>query len=431
MKHPNHKFKTYYRIFRMTKSQFKNIDRIMACVQNNGTKNDKINEIINFIDKRFREARNQFLAVHDRDLQRWCRTKAQELKFNFKASPSFILKLKKKLRISSRKSKKFISMKAIKNRETLEKNAQEFRLKIKTLQKNYSNENILNSDQIGFQKEIPPTRTLSYTNEKETLVAIQSSNNCTHSVTVQPTISLDGSLIGKLLICLQETNGEFGPLIKQKVLNSLEEYKNIHVICTKSGKMTNYTIRNWVKNCIEDSYSRGIIPESPTEVLLLLDNFSAHKHQKFDEAFDENIIKIRREFIPSGTTCIAQPLDTYFNHDLKYFIKTFDNRIRLDGLDIDIGNRFTLMRIFSLLWDQLSSGCFKEMILYSWYSSGYSEEYLKFKNMKEICFESETNDCDIQSCTESFFIKCSHCRKNLCLNHFYIYYHVSWGANCN
>jgi hypothetical protein len=90
-------------MFRMTKSQYKYIDRIIACVQNNRTKKVKINEIINFVDKRFRETRNQFLAVHDRDFQRWCRTKAQELKFNFKASPSFILKLKKKLRISSRK----------------------------------------------------------------------------------------------------------------------------------------------------------------------------------------------------------------------------------------------------------------------------------------------------------------------------------------
>jgi hypothetical protein len=215
-------------------------------------------------------------------------------------------------------------------------------------------------------------------------------------------------------------NGKFGPLIKEQVLNSLEEYKNIHVICTKSGKMTNFTVRNWVKICIEDSYSSGVIPEYPTEILLLLDNFSAHKHQQFDEAFDKNIVNIRREFMPAGTTSMAQPLDTYFIYDLKYFIKMFDNRIRLDGLDIDIGNRFTLMRIFSLLWDQLSSDCFKEMIQYSWYSSEYSEKYLRFKNMKEICFESETNECDIQSCSEYFFIKCSHCRKNLFKSFLYL-----------
>jgi len=60
-------------------------------------------------------------------------------------------------------------------------------------------------------------------------------------------------------------------------------------------------------------------------------------------------------------------------------------------MHIDIGNRFTLMRTFSLLCDQLSSGCFKEIILYSWCSSVYSEEYLKLKNMEEICFESKTN----------------------------------------
>ena len=40
--------------------------------------------------------------------------------------------------------------------------------------------------------------------------------------------------------------------------------------------------------------------------------------------------------IPKGSTSVAQPLDTGFNHHLKYFIKRFNDRIKLDELEIDI-----------------------------------------------------------------------------------------------
>jgi hypothetical protein len=60
------------------------------------------------------------------------------------------------------------------------------------------------------------------------------------------------------------------------------------------------------------------------------------------------------------------------------------------------------------------------MIQYAWKSSGYLHHNIEFKNIREVCFESGSNDCDENNCGESFFIRCSICDKNLCLSHFFI-----------
>jgi hypothetical protein len=75
----------------------------------------------------------------------------------------------------------------------------------------------LNLDQIGFNYEISTTRALSLCGEKDTLLSVQSVHACTHSLTIQPTISLSGRCVGKLLICLQESSDNFGQLVQRDI----------------------------------------------------------------------------------------------------------------------------------------------------------------------------------------------------------------------
>jgi hypothetical protein len=161
-------------------------------------------------------------------------------------------------------------------------------------------------------------------------------------------------------------------------------------------------------------------------ILLLLDSYSAHWNKEFDSAYNNEKFIINREKIPKGTTARAQPLDTYFNHEMKYFVRKFNDRIRLDKLEIDIKNRLTIIKLFSLIWNQLSSNKFHKMIQYAWKSSGYLHYNIEFKNIREVCFESDSNDCDENVCGESFFIRCSICDKNLCLSHFFHNYHIHY-----
>jgi hypothetical protein len=51
---------------------------------------------------------------------------------------------------------------------------------------NYSSNQILNSDHCSFQQEYVSPRTLSFTGERTTKIAVKKKNNITHSYTVQP-----------------------------------------------------------------------------------------------------------------------------------------------------------------------------------------------------------------------------------------------------
>jgi hypothetical protein len=79
----------------------------------------------------------------------------------------------------------------------------------------------------------------------------------------------------------------------------------------------------------------------------------------------------------------------------------------------------------SLAYNQLSSSKSNLMIRYSWYESGYIKQNPGvFKNVKEVCFSFKDSHCQIQQCSDSLpFIKCSHCSKVLCFEHFFILYH--------
>ena len=149
-----------------------------------------------------------------------------------------------------------------------------------------------------------------------------------------------------------------------------------------------------------------------------------HWNANFDSLINSEKCSIMRKKIPKGTTSIAQPLDTGFNHHFKYFIKKFNDRIKLDELDLNIKSRETIITVFSLAWNQMSSPKFQGMLKYCWISSGYCNEKISFKNVRELCFITNSNDCNINECTNNFYIRCAYCNLNLCLYHFYNEYHI-------
>ena len=139
---------------------------------------------------------------------------------------------------------------------------------------------MFNADQTGFTYEMPSTRTLSHTGEKNTIVAVQSVNACTHSFTVMPTITYTGKCMEKLFICLKENSEEFGPIVQNNIDKIMQKVKNIDVFCTKSEKMTNTLVQKWM-TCLTDNIETNAV-SLPQNVLLLLDSYSAHWHKEFE-----------------------------------------------------------------------------------------------------------------------------------------------------
>ena len=70
----------------------------------------------------------------------------------------------------------------------------------------YSPEEIMNTDQVGLEKELDSTRTLSYQGEKLTVTPIKFKNAITHSYTLQPMINLADEIVGPIYLCLKQPN---------------------------------------------------------------------------------------------------------------------------------------------------------------------------------------------------------------------------------
>jgi len=153
----------------------------------------------------FHEARSQHIIVHDFDMRRWGMQKARSYPgFKFSASDSWVLRLKQRNGIVSRRVQKLVSFREVKKQQELQEAINSFRTEMNSVIPDYSPRYVINTDQTGFKYEICSTRTLSYKGERRTFGAANSpTNRSTHSFTVQYLISLSGEIVGDVYVCLQ------------------------------------------------------------------------------------------------------------------------------------------------------------------------------------------------------------------------------------
>ena len=180
---------------------------------------------------------------------------------------------------------------------------------------------LLNSDQMGFSKEMNSSRTLSHTNEKVTFLAVRSTNNVSHSYTVQPIISYDRGLMDNVFLCLYEPKGRFGERVKESMFKT----SNVIVSCRTSGKLSNSHIMFWVENCL-----KPIVKDE--HFMLILDSWAGHKDNSLYQTFGS---KIALHIIPTRTTATTQPLDVFFNYWWKYVARRLTNYVIVEDIKID------------------------------------------------------------------------------------------------
>ncbi|CAF4221215.1 unnamed protein product [Rotaria sordida] len=217
-------------------------------------------------------------TVHDDDLQLYAIQKARELDWDtFKANKSFINTFKKENDISSRRCSK------------LDRN-----------------------EHCSFQKEYVSPRTLSFTGERTTEVAIKRKHNVTHSYTVQPVTSAAGRLLNKFLLVLQEREDEFGSI----VLKNMIIPPNVIVQASKSGNSTaanHYIFLNDVLHpCVHKKF------------LLFLDSWTIRTDQnKFRKVFPHQDSQLL--IFPEGSTDHIQPQDLSLLRLWRYFHKKIEH----------------------------------------------------------------------------------------------------------
>lgn len=402
----NWKFESFRNKYRKIKNPTM-LHRFSKIIENGGTKQMKYDFINEHVYDKFVYARDRKFPVHNKDLRRWGVKKSKDLNITFKASESWVENLKRRNRITSRKAK-IVSNRAISDAGSILDSANSFREDIR--KETWKWPIVLNTDQIGFVKEIHSTRTLSHKNEKTTFLAVRSMNNCTHSYTVQPTISLDGQLCSNFFLCLYEPTGKIGPTVKYF------QAKNVVVTCSSSGKLSKGHVIYWLNNCLKPVVKND-------EFMLILDSWSTQTNtEMYDNLFGS---KYHLKIIPPHTTSIAQPLDVGFNYWWKFIARRIADRVVLDEIDINMGIRDNIIKEQSLIHNQLCSPKFNDLIKYAFFKSGLTQDHPgSFLDIREVCFPSDIQDCSVTDCENCFLIQCSHCEANLCFKHFFIDYHA-------
>ena len=143
-----------------------------------------------------------------------------------------------KHRIRQRKITKFISKKDVVIHEETLKAAEDFQIQTKALISKFPLNLVINTDQTGCQYQSVFNRSLDYLGTETVFVKKQNLSKVTHSYTAQYGLTPSSKLLPKVFLCMAEPGNKFGPRVMKTVKTLTEEYKNIVVTCSKSGKLT-------------------------------------------------------------------------------------------------------------------------------------------------------------------------------------------------
>jgi len=80
------------------------------------------------------------------------------------------------------------------------------------------------------------------------------------------------------------------------------------------------------------------------------------------------------------------------------FVKKIYNYVSLEEIDIEIRIRNCIIKMHSLIYNQLQSPLFYRMLRYAWFKPGYCNENPEFDNVRDICFKFSEIDCNIDNC---------------------------------
>lgn len=407
------KTKNKFQSYELTSNHVRSI---IYYVEEGGCDFEKYKQIKDQVFEKFMKAREEHQQVNDIDICNWIRMASNQFKPKKKClSKSFFESFKREYRISSRRVTKFVQSGHLESEEDRRDRSELFVSETtEWLDDNgLADDNVWNSDQSRFEKEMYCNRTYANVGDKTVLSQVVRVDSTKHSYTIQPSVSKSGKLAKKLYICLQESTGnKFGPQIAKKVEECMMQYTNLHIECSKSGKLNkNPQLWSWFKTFANENfdYSQNVI---------ILDSWSAHKDEEglrkiVDKPFSLFII-------PDKTTCFIQPLDVVFFRQYKIFARRMTNFIRkfyFDNEETKPDNRYWIFKMHSLIYNQFQAPAFLPLLRYCFIKAGYSpkDEGYNFLTVNQLLFKN-LKDCS--KCESISFIRCAYCGEEFCFKCF-------------
>ena len=212
------------------------------------------------------------------------------------------------------------------------------------------------------------------------------------------------------------------PQVQIKINELSEEYNNIYVTASKSGKLNSAIFGSFLDNVLKPYVGEN-------NFIFITDSWGGQTdlavfNEKFINENGERTCQV--EIIPPRCTPFCQPCDVYFFRQVKLLISRLQNIPYLLEEGRHVNRREDKVKIHSLVHNQLSAPLFHEMIKYAWSASKLLPERTVFMNVNDVCFPTDlrTKKCN---CGNFSFIKYSWCRKILCFVCFYDIYHPN---NC-
>ena len=203
------RFKAIFRDCFSDAAVYNKLNRFEEYIQSHGSRLKKLKAIHNYVLLKFREAKQDYKTVHDRDLRYWAYEINNEVKMTaFKASTFWLLRFKTVNRIVSRKICRTVTPQFVKEDVDVMAAAQSFVTNVNK-EKDKFFPYVYNTDQSGMQPEMHTGRTLAFKGSEQVTAKVQSTSATTHSYTIQPMVRIKGILHPILFICLQEASGRF------------------------------------------------------------------------------------------------------------------------------------------------------------------------------------------------------------------------------
>jgi len=193
---------------------------------------------------------------------------------------------------------------------------------------------------------------------------------------------------------------------------------NLIVSCSKSGKLSTSHVTYFLEKCVK--------PNATGNILYLLDHWSGQTDKNIYKPFQNEDFNLNVMLIPEQTTDRLQPLDTYFNRQLKLLHRNTFSHCKIFNPEdyVHMTTRDGNLIVQFLNHFILKSPKFSGMIQHSWFKAGLRENDVEFLGVNDLCFNFGNKNCDTPGCSNVGFIKCPWCSNVLCHIEYYRDYHT-------
>ena len=257
-------------------------------------------------------------------------------------------------------------------------------------------------------QEVHCQRTLTAKGEKTVECVVQTTTGLSHSVTILPSIFLDGEQSKKLYVQLGESSGK---LPKKGCYGDdvlVVRAAKTHIMGVETAKV----------------FFQEIVfhPAMVSPLLLLLDSWPVFINHSLIQSWVPPGKTVFIVNIPAGGTSLCQPLDLNYNMQFKSVVRRVHDFVLNHALQYKISMRDNILKLCSQIFWSFGAPRFTDFRRYGFFKGGFLDAHPgPFETPPEFMFGPSSDD--FCSCSNVGFARCPHCSVAYCFQCFFVNLH--------